>query len=73
MKMARRQGATKENIRSDLWLRSNVGAGPFPSQPYGPWEFWRFSALLARARSLRIWPLTRALKNARIPRGKPMC
>src|SRR5919109_2540972 len=42
-KMARRQGATREHVLCDLQPRSNAGAGPFSTQPFGPQFFGRIS------------------------------
>jgi len=63
IKMARRQGARRERYRCVSQPRSNAGAGPFSSQPSGPGDFWRFSALLARAVSQRILPLRSRLEK----------
>src|ERR1019366_9314317 len=40
-----------------------AGAGPFSSQPYGPGDFGRFSALFARAVSQRIQLLRSRLEK----------
>src|SRR5207248_5367302 len=46
--MTRRQGATSEHVLNDLRPRSNAGAGPFSTQPFGPQFFGWISASLAR-------------------------
>jgi len=63
IKMARRQGATRARYRCVSQPRSNAGAGPFSSQPFGPGDFGRFSALFARAVSQRIQPLRSRLEK----------
>jgi len=62
-KMGCRQGAARAHARSGLKPNRNAAASPFSTQPEGLWHIGDFSALIARARSIRILPLALALKN----------
>src|SRR6201987_1690177 len=42
---------------------SNAAAGPFSTQPSGPWPVGCFSALLARPVSVQIWALRSRLEK----------
>jgi len=58
IKMGRRQGARREHIWIDTWPTSNAAAGPFSSQPTGPWPVGRFSSAAAdRPVWAQIWAL----------------
>jgi hypothetical protein len=72
--MGRRQGGpgrTGARGRVSQWIpTSNAAAGPFSSQPFGPWPVGCFSALLAPYVSIQDTPVARALKNSRLTCGE---
>ncbi len=57
IKMGRRQGARKEHIWIDTWLRSNAAADPFSSQPSGLRAFRLAALSLIGQRPQRVFSL----------------
>jgi hypothetical protein len=46
-KMGRLRGARREHICIDTWPTRNETAGPFSTQPFGPWPVGGFFAAAA--------------------------